>query len=270
MPKLKVSDIEMYYESMGEGVPVVLVTGYGMDLFAWTLQAPALSQDYRVYMNDNRGVGLTDKPDGPYTIKMMADDLAGLFKAADIDRAHLVGHSMGGMIAQQLALDRPDLLRSLTLASTTCRVPRGAELLLMQWTDILEKLGNEGFVNNILAWGFTFEFVDTQYESLMMFRQMMLDHFNERPIPPHSFRSQCAAATTFNLSDDIKNIRVPTMVLVGRGDILTPPRFSEEITERIPGSFLKIIDGGHAFNNEVPAAFNQALLEFFENHSPPP
>ena len=72
MPKVKVSDIEMHYECIGDGAPVVLVTGYGMDHLAWALQAPELSQLYQVYMVDNRGVGLTDKPDGPYTIKMMA------------------------------------------------------------------------------------------------------------------------------------------------------------------------------------------------------
>lgn len=266
MPKVKVSDIEMYYESMGEGDPVVLVTGYGADLFQWALQAPELAQSYSVYMIDNRGVGLTDKPDGPYTIKMMADDVAGFFDAAGIDKAHLVGHSMGGMIAQQFALDHPDRLRSLTLASTTCRVPKGAEILLMLWTDILEKLGNEAFVNNVIAWCFTFEFVENQFDSLMMMREMMLEHFKERPLLPGSFRSQCAAATTFDLADQIKNISVPTMVLVGKNDILTPPSFSEEIAKRIPGSFLNVIEGGHAYNQEVPSAFNRALLEFFEQH----
>jgi pimeloyl-ACP methyl ester carboxylesterase len=266
MPKVKVSDIEMYYENAGEGDPVVLVTGYGADLFQWALQVPELAQSYTVYMIDNRGVGLTDKPDGPYTIKMMADDLAGFFDAAEIDTAHLVGHSMGGMISQQFALDHPDRLRSLTLASTTCRVPNGAELVLMLWTDILEKLGNEAFVNNVIAWCFTFDFVDTQFESLMMMRQMMLEHFQERPLLPEPFRSQCAAASSFNLEDQIQNITVPTMVLVGRDDILTPPKFSEEIAKRIPGSSLNIIEGGHAYNQEAPSAFNKALLEFFQKH----
>ena len=87
MPRVKVSDIEMNYECLGEGDPVVLVTGYGADLFQWALQAPELSQKYTVYMIDNRGVGLTDKPDGPYTVKMMADDVAGFFDAAGIEKA---------------------------------------------------------------------------------------------------------------------------------------------------------------------------------------
>ncbi|RJP72596.1 MAG: alpha/beta fold hydrolase [Candidatus Abyssobacteria bacterium SURF_17] len=266
MPKVKVSDIEMHYECIGEGDPVVLVTGYGMDHMAWAMQAPMLAPSYQVYMVDNRGVGKTDKPKGPYTIKMMADDLAGFFKAVGIKKAHLVGHSMGGMISQQFALDHPELLRSVTLASTSCRIPKGADLLLMLWTDIIEKLGVESFVNNIIGWCFTFDFIESQYDSLMMFREMTIDHLTETPLLPEPFRAQCAAITSFNVADKIKNIKVPTMVLVGKGDILTPVAFSEEIAKRISGSFLNVIEGGHAFNSEVPSAFNQALLDFFEKH----
>jgi pimeloyl-ACP methyl ester carboxylesterase len=266
MPKVKVNDIEMYYESIGEGEPVVLVTGYGMDHFAWAMQAPAIAENHKVYLVDNRGVGRTDKPDGPYTITMMADDLAGFFKAVGIDKAHLVGHSMGGMISQQFALDHPEMLRSLTLAATACRIPRGAHILLGLWTDILEKLGNEGFINNVIGWCFTFDFIDNQYEMLMTLRQMSLDHLSAVPLLVAPFRAQCAAITAFDVESRIKNIKTPTMVLVGRGDILTPLKFSEDIAARIPASFLNVIEGGHAFNSEMPMAFNNALLEFFEKH----
>jgi len=266
MPKVKVSDIEMYYETLGEGEPVVLVTGYGADLFAWTLQAPALSEHYRVYMVDNRGVGSTDKPSGPYSIKMMADDLAGFFAKMNIKNAHLVGHSMGGMISQQFALDHPELLRSLTLASTTCKVPNGADLMLLLWADILERLGNESFVNNIIAWCFTFDFIENNYDMLLMLRQMSLDHLSEKPLLPECLRSQCAGIMNFDLSDRIAQIKIPTMVLVGEGDILTPPALSKNIAARIPGSFLNVVEGGHAFTNQVPGAFNQAVLDFFEKH----
>jgi pimeloyl-ACP methyl ester carboxylesterase len=256
----------MNYDCVGEGTPVVLVTGYGMDHFAWAMQAPELAQNHKVYMIDNRGVGLTDKPKGPYTIKTMADDLAGFFQAVGIEKAHLVGHSMGGMISQQFALDHPERLLSLTLMATACRIPKGADLMLMLWTDILDKLGVESFVNNIIGWCFTFDFIEKQYDSLMMFRQMTIDHLKEVPLLPAPFRAQCAAICSFNLADKIKNIKTPTMVLVGEGDILTPVKFSRDIAARIPGSHLNIIAGGHAFNSEVPSAVNKALLEFIGKH----
>jgi len=266
MPKAKICDIEMNYECVGEGEPVVLVTGFGADLMQWALQTPELSQGYKVYTIDNRGVGDTDKPDGPYTIKTMADDVAGLFDAVGIDKAHLLGHSMGGMIAQRFALDYPDKLRSLTLASTSCRPPRGSEMMLGLWTDILDKLGNEAFVNNIIPWVFTFDFIDSEYDTVMTMRQMMLAHFEEKPLLPGPFRAQAAAINDFDVADEIGGISIPTMVLVGRGDILTPPKFSEEIAGRIPGSTLKIISGGHAYHQEAPAEFNAALLDFFKKH----
>jgi pimeloyl-ACP methyl ester carboxylesterase len=96
-----------------------------------------------------------------------------------------------------------------------------------------------------------------------MMKQAMLEHLNEMPLLPGPFRSQCGAVTGFDVSDEIKSINVPTMVLVGKNDILTPPAFSEEIAGKIPGSFLNIIEGGHAYNQEAPAAFNRALMEFF-------
>lgn len=266
MTKVKVNDIEMNYECVGEGDPVVLVTGYGADLFAWALQAPELAQSHTVYMIDNRGVGDTDKPEGPYSIKMMADDTAGFFDAVGIEKAHLVGHSMGGMIAQRFALDYPEKLRSLTLASTSCSPPRGTDMMLYLWTDILEKLGNEAFVNNIIAWAFTFDYIESHYDEMMTMRQMMIQHFEEKPLLPGPFRSQAAAVTKFDVKGEIENIRVPTMVLVGRGDILTPPAFSEEIAARIPGAKLNVIGGGHAYNQEVPSEFNAALLEFFKRN----
>jgi 3-oxoadipate enol-lactonase len=266
MPKVKVGDIEMNYECVGEGEPVVLVTGFGADMFAWSLQAPELSQRHKVYMIDNRGVGDSDKPAGPYSIKMMADDTAGFFDAVGIGKAHLVGHSMGGMIAQRFALDHPEKLTSLTLASTSCRPPRGSEMMLYLWTDILDKLGSESFINNIIGWCFTFDYIESQYDALMMMRQMMLAHFAERPLLPEPFRAQAAAIVEFDVADEIGGIGVPTMVLVGKGDILTPPAFSEEIAARIPGATLNTIGGGHAYNQEVPFEFNAALLEFFEKH----
>jgi 3-oxoadipate enol-lactonase len=266
MPKVKVSDIEMYYESIGEGEPVVLVTGYGADLFAWALQAPVLSQNYAVYMVDNRGVGDTDKPAGPYSIRMMANDLAGFFSKMNIEKAHLVGHSMGGMICQQFALDHPEHLQSLTLASTTCRVPRGSELMLLLWADILEKLGNEAYINNIIGWCFTFDFIDSQYEALLMLREMSVNHLVEKPLLPDCLRSQCTAVSEFDVSEHIGRIQAPTMVLVGEGDILTPPGFSRDIAGRIPDAFLNFVEGGHAFHTQAPTTFNQALIDFFRKH----
>src|SRR5215475_11467840 len=121
MPKIRVGDIEMYYVEAGAGEPLVLIMGYGADHLAWGFQLPEFAAKYRVIVFDNRGAEQTDSPDYPYTTRMMADDTAGLMSALRIERGHVVGVSMGGMIAQELALNHPQRVRSLQLHCTYAR-----------------------------------------------------------------------------------------------------------------------------------------------------
>ena len=121
MPKVRVGDIEMHYVEAGAGAPLVLIMGFSGDYTAWGLQIRAFAERHRVIAFDNRGTGQTDTPDAPYTTRMMADDTAGLLDALGIDRAHLIGISMGGMIAQELALAYPERVSSLHLGCSLAR-----------------------------------------------------------------------------------------------------------------------------------------------------
>src|SRR5438093_1193668 len=125
MPRVRVGDIEMYYQDVGEGDPLLLIMGFGGDHLAWAFQMADFSKRHRVIAFDNRGVGQTDAPDHAYTTRMMAGDALGLMNALGIDRAHVLGVSMGGMIAQELALASPERVRSLHLACTFGR-PRAS------------------------------------------------------------------------------------------------------------------------------------------------
>ncbi|TET86915.1 MAG: alpha/beta fold hydrolase, partial [Desulfobacteraceae bacterium] len=116
MPKIKVQDIDLYYEIHGEGYPMVLIRGLGSNADHWYTQTPVFSSRYRVVSFDNRGIGRSDKPNEPYTISMMADDTVGLMDALGILRAHILSLSMGGMIAQEIALKYPEKVESLVLA----------------------------------------------------------------------------------------------------------------------------------------------------------
>src|ERR1044071_6561394 len=121
MPSVRVGEISMYYIEAGRGEPLVLVMGLGAGHLAWGFQVPAFAERYRVIAFDNRGAGQTDAPDHPYTTRMMADDTVGLMDALGVERAHVLGVSMGGMIAQEIALDHPDRVRSLQLHATLGR-----------------------------------------------------------------------------------------------------------------------------------------------------
>ena len=120
MPRVLASDIEIHYEEYGAGEPLLLIAGLGANVCDWAPQIPTLTQHYRVIAFDNRGAGRSDKPDGTYTISQLASDTAGLMNALGIDSAHVLGHSMGGFVAQELALSHPQRLRSLVLSAATC------------------------------------------------------------------------------------------------------------------------------------------------------
>src|SRR5262249_50879893 len=126
----RANEIELYYEDHGSGEPLLLISGFACDHAIWGKVEPDLVQKYRVISFDNRGGGQSSAPDCPYSIKQMAEDAAVLLDAISISQAHVVGHSMGGMIAQELALAHPDKLRSLLLLSSCCKIDqRGKELI---------------------------------------------------------------------------------------------------------------------------------------------
>ena len=124
MPKAHANNIDIYYEITGSGEPLVLIAGLGYDMWMWRNMIPGLAEHFQVIAFDNRGVGQTDKPEGPYTAKLLADDTAGLIEALGLQRVAVLGHSMGGFVAQALALSRPDLLSKLILSATNFGGPR--------------------------------------------------------------------------------------------------------------------------------------------------
>ena len=267
MPKVKVSDIELNYDIVGEGDPVLLVTGWGADSMAWLMNTPPLAERYKVVTVDNRGMGLSDRPHTPYTVEMMADDTIGLLRHLDLGPVHLVGHSLGGMISQHVALRAPELLRSLTLMATSANVPMGADRIVDLWANILEKIGIEAHADNVIRWTLSSLYIEQNYEMVQMLRQMMLDHWAQVPVDPVCFRRQGEAIQAHQVLDRLGAIRTPTLVLAADQDILTPPRNSEEIAKAIPGSQLVVLaDCAHGLNMEVPGAFAETLLDWFDRN----
>ena len=141
MPTVRVGDINIYYEDHGKGEPLLLIEGWGTDLTCWQFQIPEFSTKYRVIAFDNRGAGRTDAPDQPYSFRMMADDAVGLLDALGIGKAHILGMSMGGCIAQEIAIEHPERTRSLILAATTA-APGACPMLmntLTAWTAAMKE-----------------------------------------------------------------------------------------------------------------------------------
>jgi pimeloyl-ACP methyl ester carboxylesterase len=265
MPKVRVNGIEMNYELHGEGKPLVLIMGLTGSLEGWRPLLPAFAQEYRVMIFDNRGAGLTDKPAGPYSMPMMADDTAGLMDALGIESADVYGISMGGMIAQELALRHPQKVKALVLGCTTpggpnSRVP--SQKTVAALTSIGSVSMEEGLAI-VLRWLFTEEFVAAHRQQL---RETTLNAFDLRT-PRHAVLGQLAAIAAHDTYDRLPQIGAPTLVIAGGDDEFVPSANSPILAERIPGAELVMYPKArHGYLYEVAAEAMAAVLDFLRRH----
>ena len=261
MPTVRVGDINMYYEVHGEGEPLVLILGLSADLTSWMLQTPEFSKKYQVIVFDNRGVGRTDAPDMAYSTWMMADDTAGLLDALVIEKAHVLGHSMGGFIAQELALKYPQRVKSLILASSGTRETSLGKYLIDTWARMAQEgVSLETRLMEQLLWLLTDKFFDNP-DMVQMAITVMLA--NPYPQSTHGLARQTGACLEHDTRERIGKITAPTLVLVGEEDIIIPVKMSEKLAAGIPNSEMVVLEGGgHGFLIEIPERFNQAVMDF--------
>lgn len=267
MPKTNVQGLNMYYEFAGEGESLVLIPGLGGDHLGWTMtQVPAFTAaGYQCLLLDNRDVGQTDEsPVASYTIRQFADDTAGLMDKLDIGRAHILGASMGGAIAQEFAINYPERVRSLTIVCSWPGYEPVVSQLMESWKTARRKLTMEEFYQGIGLWVFTHRFYQNP-EAVAMFMQMITE--NPFPQSVEGFCRQCDAVLTHNALDRLGQITAPTHVVVGDEDILTPLRFSRTLADKILGAELTVIpESGHGLFWEKPVEFNQAVIDFLKEH----
>ncbi|MCO5201257.1 MAG: alpha/beta hydrolase [Chloroflexi bacterium] len=260
MPYVPTRDIITYYEEAGSGDPLVLIMGLGGDLQGWALTAPALAKHFRVITYDNRGAGRSGAPDRPYTIAGMADDLAALLDALDIQKANILGFSMGGYIAQEFALKYPGRVDRLILLSTAPGVDGYGRAVLGSWIDVQRSnLSREQLVRSRAPYLYTAALLDDEerYE-----RSVQNSVSNPYPQQDHAFIRQAQAILAFDASARLGNIKADTCILTGKDDILVPPRNSEKLNKLIADSKLQVLEGAHLGCIEYPNEYNATILEF--------
>jgi len=273
MSTAQINGIDVYYEEHGSGDPLLLIMGLGADSIAWMFQLPEFSQHYRTIVFDNRGVGRSSKPPGPYSIAKMADDAAGLLGTIGIQRAHVVGVSMGGMIAQELALRHPQRVRGLVLACTYAKPDAGvARQFASSLTAFGGSRGDNGeihidlskvdpmmFFQQLLPTVFNAQFIMTELPKLMQVFGGALQY----GFSMDAILAQVMATQGHDTIERLGRIKAPTLVLVGDSDLLIPPSNSDSLAAKIPGAKLvKIPGGSHGFNFETPELFNKEVLNF--------
>jgi 3-oxoadipate enol-lactonase len=260
MATAHVNGITLNYSLEGDGPEtVVLVNGLADDLATWDFQMEALlGAGLRVLRFDNRGIGASDAPAGPYTSALLAADAKALVDELGITDFHLLGVSMGGMIAQEYALAHPGDLRSLTLACTYATPGPFCSRMFRLWEELAPKEGVAFVMRDVTLWAFTVPFFQEREDELREFEAAMADI----TMPVGAYLAQLHVIQHHDTTDRLGQIDVPTLVLAGEEDILIPTRLSHALHELVPGSRWVTVPGGHACLWEHPEPFNQAVVDF--------
>jgi 3-oxoadipate enol-lactonase len=269
MPYARATDgAQLHYEVHGRASnPVVLlIQGLGADKHGWDMQRYVLATRYRVVAFDNRGAGRSDKPFGTYSLEQMAQDALSVLDHLGVERAHIVGASMGGAITQIIGLRHPQRTLSLTLACTACRNHAWRRELLSGWATTAAERGMGALSREAARWVI----------GPRSFRRLLPLFGWLGPLamgrPSHAFVAQARAilAVPDEMADELGAITVPTLVVVGNQDILTPRGDSEELADRIPTAELVVISGAaHGLMIEHATTFNAVLFEFLDRISAP-
>jgi pimeloyl-ACP methyl ester carboxylesterase len=250
--------MKIAWEERGSGPSLLLIQGLGYARWSWDPVVPQLAERYRVLFFDNRGIGESDKPQGPYTARVMAGDALQVLDEAGIDRAHVLGASLGGMIAQELAVAAPARVDKLVLCCTTpggeATVPMPAVTvqLFAEAATLPPEVALRRFVENALA-------ADAPAELV----QQLFDLRTANPLDPAGWQAQAAAGIGFAGVNGA--IGAPTLLVTGTEDNVVDPRNSDVLAERIPGAEVERLEGaGHLFFWEQPDAFVKIVESFLQ------
>lgn len=264
MPHVVVQGRKLYYESHGEhgGTPLVLCMGVGGSCKGWLpLQVPEFSRERRTVIFDYPGVGGSEALEGAFTIADLADATAGLLDELDIERADVLGPFMGGMVAQELALRHAARVSRLVLVGTYARPDAKRRILLRQWGDLAARdLPPEIMVRERLVWTLQ---DDTLEQSDLIDAMVEFYTRDGAPLTPEVYALQCSACIGHDALDRLHEIAQPTVVICGRNDQLTPPKFHRQLADEIPDAHLVTIAyGGHLVMVESAEPFNRTVLDF--------
>lgn len=253
--------IRLHFDALGRrsAPPVLMIQGLGADKNMWNLQRFQLALRYRVVAHDNRGSGRSDKPFGAYSIEQMADDAIAVLDEAGVDTAHVVGASMGGAITQYLTLKYPDRVRSMTLVCTACRNHDWRRDLLRSWSEMATTKGMNTMTTEAARWVIGPRSLRRLWPAVSWLGPIATSRAS------HGFNGQVQAllAAEDSLADMLSSITVPTAVIVGNQDVLTPRADSEELVDRIPTAELIVLSGAaHGLMIEHATTFNRVLGDF--------
>jgi 3-oxoadipate enol-lactonase len=264
----EVNGQRLYYEVHGDGEPLLCVHGLACDTLAWIPQVQAFAAAHRTVIFDNRDVGQSSMAEGDYEIADMARDALALADELELDSFHLLGISMGGAIAQEIATQAPERVRTLTLAVTFPAGGPYARRLAEVWSARVRQISREQHMDELMLMNHSEAFYENP-EMVEFLRTAILN--NPHPQPPEAFGRQLAACSCHETRDRLGSLTMPTHVIGGEYDILVPVWKSREIASLIPGAKLTILpQAPHGLPLERAEEFNAAVLEFLREAAATP
>ncbi len=252
---------EIHYQVWGrkDAPPLLMIQGLGTDSRGWALQRVAMGRRYRCYAVDNRGSGQSDAPAGPYALDQMAADAVSVLDAEGVERAHVMGASMGGVIAQIIGVLHPERTRSLVLACTACSHHDWRRELFAEWAEIVRVRGIGALSEDALHW-----LVGPRIQRRFgVWINLLARIVMQQPADAFAAQIDAILDAPDELRSELVHVSVPTLVITGSQDSLTPVGDAEEIAELVPGAEMVVLSGAaHGLMVEAPIAYNDAVLEF--------
>jgi pimeloyl-ACP methyl ester carboxylesterase len=266
MPSVPVGDRTIAYEEMGSGDPIVWLQGTGESTQGFIVQTSELSETHRCVALDHRDVGKSSYVEEPYTPEDLAGDAAVVMDSLGVGPAHVVGYSLGGATAQELAIARPDLVRSLVLLSTWAASDGWFKAQMRNWQSIRREHWDdeERFLDALGPWLWS----PATYATPGLVEGLNIFMLNEEPRQrPEGWIRQCDADIAHDAASRLSAIGAPAIVIVGEDDLCTAPRYARELCGLLPSAELVTIpDAGHGALGEKPAVVNAAITGFIAKH----
>ncbi len=262
MPRTRVGELELNYEVEGQGPPVLMLMGLGGDLQGWALLRAELARLYRLVLLDNRDAGGSDEARGAYTLADMATDALGVMDHLGIERFHVAGASMGGAIAQHMALQAPVRVASMALVSTWGRTDAFLGAIFRHWRLLAGVVSAQDFLAGQLPWAFTYRYFQ-QPPAALMELQAGRGARGELLKSVGAYQRQADACLAHDVLDLLILLQTPTLVVVGEDDILTPARYARALATSLPRAQVTLVPAGsHACFLETPKPVTERLLAF--------
>ncbi|MFX1498818.1 MAG: alpha/beta fold hydrolase [Promethearchaeota archaeon] len=269
MTKIKVNDINIYYELHGDGFPLIFIMGQSgtvshfKNSILFNDFEKYLFKKFKTLLFDNRGIGQTDDVDKQYTIKTLADDVAGLIDALNLRKVNILGFSMGGMIAQELIINYPEKIEKCVIGSTHCGRPKcimPSRETFSGPPPFQEGVTPEELIKYQIPLVYTEDYINSNPKIIDYIIQNRISH----PVPLKVYQKQINAVLRFKSYKNLPTVQVPILILHGKDDLLVPPQNAEILADLIPEAKLKIFENsGHGLLTEQTEAVMNTILNFF-------